>query len=301
MGWNGYAIKNKFPHRLSLMPRKREQYPKISIIIPTKNHTALLKQCVDSILLRTTYPNYELIIIDTGSDEDTAIDLINEYGKKNEIKVLHFKESFNFSKVNNFGANNADGAYCVFMNNDTEVITREWLENLLFYADSPGVGAVGPLLLFPNGTVQHAGVVLGFRGTTDHVMRNYPADVDGYFGSLSCAREVSAVTAACVMIKKEIFTEVNGFEENYNALYQDIDLCLKIRKKGYTIIYTPVVKLYHMESVTRGENYDFMDRMLLKDRWKKTLINDPYYNPNFTLNAYGKRHTGYEPKYRKNK
>jgi GT2 family glycosyltransferase len=146
--------------------------------------------------------------------------------------------------------------------------------------------------------VQHAGIVLGFRETADHIMRDFPSDSDGYFGSLSCTREVSAVTAACIMIKKEVFHQVNGFEGSYNSVYQDVDLCLKIRNKGYSIICTPASVLFHHESVSRGNDYDFIDRMLLKDQWETVLKNDPYYNPNFKLDIYGQGHTGYEPKYK---
>lgn len=294
---DGYVQKNKFPHRLSLYPLKMDDLPKVSIIIPTKNRAYLLEQCIDSILQKTQYRNYEIVLIDTGSDEPDAIELVAGYRKHPKINVLDYKGKFNFSKVNNVGANNATGAYLVFLNNDTEVITGEWLENFLFYMSLPNVGAVGPLLLFPNNKVQHAGVVLGFRGTADHVMRDYSPNDDGYFGSLSCSREVSALTAACVMIKKDVFAKVNAFEENYNNIYQDVDLCLKIKEQGLVCVYTPTVRLYHYESASRGHDYDFMDRMLLKDRWEEELLNDAYYNPNFRLDTYSLQHTGYEPKF----
>jgi GT2 family glycosyltransferase len=298
LGIPGYARQNRFAHRLSLLPFERKQYTKVSIIIPTKNCSTLLKNCVDSILEKTTYPNYEILIIDTGSNETNAINLLNKFNTNEKINVLYYKEKFNFSKVNNFGAINAKGDYFVFLNNDTEVIVEEWLNNLVFFANIKQVGAVGSLLLFPNKAVQHAGIVLGFRETADHIMRDFPSDSDGYFGSLSCTREVSAVTAACIMIKKEVFHQVNGFEGSYNSVYQDVDLCLKIRNKGYSIICTPASVLFHHESVSRGNDYDFIDRMLLKDQWETVLKNDPYYNPNFKLDIYGQGHTGYEPKYK---
>ncbi|MDN3654406.1 glycosyltransferase family 2 protein [Ferruginibacter paludis] len=298
LGIPGYARQNRFAHRLSLLPFERQHYPKVSIIIPTKNCAPLLKNCVESILEKTAYPNYEIVIIDTGSNESDAIHLLNKFKTNEKINVLDYKEKFNFSKVNNFGVGHASGDYYVFLNNDTEVIVEEWLNNLVFFADIKQVGAVGSLLLFPNNAVQHAGIVLGFRETADHVMRNFPSDSDGYFGSLSCTREVSAVTAACIMVRKDIFRQVNGFEGSYESVYQDVDLCLKIRNKGYTIICTPASVLFHHESISRGNDYDFMDRMLLKDQWESVLRSDPYYNQNFKLNIYGQGQTGYEPKYK---
>ncbi|MEO6356943.1 MAG: glycosyltransferase family 2 protein [Ferruginibacter sp.] len=298
LGIPGYASQNKFAHRLTLLPFEKKHYAKVSIIIPTKNCASLLKNCIESILEKTTYPNYEIIIVDTGSNDADAIHLLNKFKENKRIDVLYYKEKFNFSKVNNFGAARATGDYFVFLNNDTEVIVEEWLNNLVFFADIKQVGAVGSLLLFPNKAVQHAGIVLGFRETADHIMRDFPSDSDGYFGSLSCTREVSAVTAACMLIKKEIFQQVNGFEDSYGSVYQDVDLCLKIRNKGYSIICTPASVLFHHESVSRGNNYDFIDRMLLKDQWEAALKSDPYYNPNFKLDIYGQGHTGYEPKYK---
>lgn len=294
----GIASQNKFPHRLSLHPTKRKYYDKISIIIPTKNCASLLKNCIESILEKTIYPNYEIVIIDTGSTEQDAMKLLEAFDKQEKVNVYHYKEKFNFSRVNNFGVTKATGDYFVFLNNDTEVITKGWLDNMIFFAGLKQVGAVGSLLLFPNKAVQHAGIVLGFRGTADHIMRYFPWDSDGYFGSLSCSREVSAVTAACLMIKKELFLKVGGFEGSYDSVYQDVDLCLKIRSKGYSIILATSSVLFHHESVSRGNDYNFIDRMLLKDQWETELLADPYYNTNFKLDVYGQGYNGYEPKYK---
>ena len=178
----------------------------------------------------------------------------------------------------------ADGEYVVFLNNDTEVQTPEWLEVLVGLGGLDGVGAVGPLLVYPNGKVQHAGVVLGIRGTADHIMRGFPSDVDGYAGSLSCTREVSAVTAACMAIRRSLLEELGGFDEHYGTHYQDVDLCLRLRETGLRNLFTPRVIVRHDEGATRGSRYDHLDRALFLDRWGKTVARgDPYYNPALSL------------------
>ena len=184
------------------------------------------------------------------------------------------------------GVRKASGEYLVFMNNDIEVISENWVEEMLYYAQQEDVGSVGALLLYPDRTIQHAGVVLGCRGTADHVLRFAPADSDGYAGSLACAREVSAVTAACMMLKRENFEAVGGFNEHYFTAYQDTDLCLMLRSLGKRNIVAPRAVLFHLESKSRGRFYDFVDRNLLLDRWEETIAaSDPYYNRNFDIEA----------------
>ena len=174
----------------------------------------------------------------------------------------------------------------MFLNNDTEVETPGWLEALVSLAEQDDVGAVGPLLLYPNGTVQHAGVVLGLRGTADHIMRGFPRDVDGYAGSLSCAREVSAITGACLTMRRGLFEEIGGFDEHYGTHYQDVDLCLRLRDYGRRNVFTPRATLLHDEGVTRGSRYDHLDRALFLDRWGRTISGgDPYYNPGLSLSG----------------
>jgi GT2 family glycosyltransferase len=200
------------------------------------------------------------------------------------VQRLDFHESFNFSRANNLGALQAKDGFLVLLNNDTEVLTPDWLEHLLYYAEQPDVGAVGPLLVYDNRTVQHAGVALGMRGTADHVMRGFPLDVDGYAGSLACAREVSAVTAACMMIKKARFHAIGGFNDYFATAYQDVDLCLRLRALGLRIIYTPQAVLIHHESVSRKSYYDMVDRMFLLDQWETLIeVGDPYYSRHFDL------------------
>jgi GT2 family glycosyltransferase len=200
------------------------------------------------------------------------------------VQLVELPGPFNFSRVNNLGSEHAPDGFLVFLNNDTEVLTPDWLQHLLYYAEQPDIGAVGPLLVYEDRTVQHAGVALGMRGTADHVMRRFPLDVDGYAGSLACAREVSAVTAACMMMSKSRFDEAGRFNEYFATAYQDVDLCLRLRERALRIIYTPQAVLIHHESVSRKSYYDMVDRMFLLDQWETCIEDgDPYYNRNFDL------------------
>jgi GT2 family glycosyltransferase len=242
----------------------------------------MLSTCLYNLFSKTTYPNFEVICIDNETTDRRAL----EEMRLAPVERIILSGRFNFSKANNLGRRFASGNYLVFMNNDVEVITPEWLEEMLYYAEQDDVGAVGSLLLYPDQRVQHAGVVLGCRGTADHVLRHAPAHSDGYAGSLSCAREVSAVTAACLMTRLDVFDAVEGFNEHFFTAYQDVDLCLKIRRLGKRIIFTPHAKLVHHESISRGRYYDFVDRNLLLDYWEPLIkAGDPYYNPNFDVQA----------------
>ncbi|MER3433451.1 MAG: glycosyl transferase family 2 [Leptolyngbya sp. ERB_1_1] len=267
-------------HRVKIVPNHRTNHPLVSIIIPTKDAPDYLEKCLKSIFNMTTYPNYEVVLVDNETTDPIALQIMEKF----PIKRLPFPNPFNFSRANNVGVKAADGDYIVFLNNDTEVVTPDWLENLLYYAEQPEVGAVGALLLYPDKTVQHAGVLMGLRGTADHLMRGFPHDVDGYAGSLSCSREVSALTAACLMLKRSDFEAIGGFNEHFFTHYQDVDLCLQLIKRGRRNIYTPHSVLIHHESKTRKAYYDIVDRMLLLDLHQHYIdAGDPYYNPNFDI------------------
>lgn len=272
----------KIAHRATIKPLPRRTHPLVSIVIPTRDQPTLLGNCLKSIFERTTYRDFEVILVDNCTTDRAARALFSQY----KTTVVPFREPFNYSRANNLGAAQARGEYIVLLNNDTEVRTPEWLEDLLFYAEDPDVGAVSPLLLYPDDTVQHAGVVLGMRGTADHIMRGFPADSDGYFGSLSCAREASATTAAAMMLRRELFLETGGFREEFRTIYQDVDLCLRLRTQGKRILYTPRAVLYHHESHSRGNKYDVLDRALILDLWSKVIsAGDPYFNPNLDANS----------------
>ena len=267
-------------HRVVIKPKPRKTWPLVSIIIPSKDAPCHIGRCLQSIFTRTTYQDIEVIVVDNGTTDPQALAYLHQY----PLKIVSYNEKFNFSRANNLGIAEARGEYVVLLNNDTEIVIPEWIEVMLFHMELPNVGAVGPLLLYPDKTVQHAGVVLGFRGTADHVMRGFPGDADGYAGSLSCTREVTAVTAACMMMRRDEYIECGGLLEYYATHYQDLDLCLRFFSSGKRILYTPRAVLIHHESVSRGQCYDSLDRALIIDTWGDLIKRgDPYYNPNFTL------------------
>lgn len=272
----------KLAHRAVIRPLARTHFPKVSIVIPTKDAGELISRCLDSIFSKTTYPAFEVVVVDNGTTDPVALGAMDRH----TIVRVPFCEQFNFSRANNVGVAAASGEILVLLNNDTEVVHADWLDQLLFLLEQPDVGAVGPVLFYPDGTIQHAGVAIGMRGTADHVLRGLPANADGYFGSLACTREVSAVTFACAMLRKADYLAVGGLEELYRTHYQDVDLCLRLIARGRKIICTPRTHLVHYESATRGTRYDHLDRALFIDSWAQTL-------------AQGDRYSRWEPEARK--
>jgi GT2 family glycosyltransferase len=273
----------RFDHRVVVRRRLSGAPPLVSIVIPTKDAPQHIARCLDSIIDRTTYPRFEVIVVDNGTTDPSALHAI----RKHPVEVVPYAERFNFSVANNRGVERARGEIVVLLNNDTEVIDPDWLESLVAHLQAPGVGAVGPVLLYPDRSVQHAGVVIGFRGTADHVMRGFPADADGYAGSLSCTREVSAVTGACLALRRADYLALGGLVDLYAVAYQDVDLCLRMREMGRRILCVACARLFHHEGATRGKSYDFLDRVLLLDTWGALIARgDPYYNPNFTLERH---------------
>ncbi len=261
--------------------------PMVSIIIPTKDKVELLKRCIESIETRTLYKNYEIIILDNDSTDPDTI----SYLKSIPYKVENFNDPFNYSKINNLGARLAKGQYLLFLNNDTEIVDGNWLESMLEHSQRPEVGAVGALLLYPetdssksrSRIIQHAGVILGLGGIASHAFRGMPYETSNYFGLHRVIRNCGAVTAACIMLRKNVFNEVGGFDENFKIVFQDVDLCLRVRERGYSIVYTPYSILNHDERATRRDHPD-EDENIIIDRWKDMIINcDPYYNPNLNL------------------
>jgi glycosyltransferase involved in cell wall biosynthesis/SAM-dependent methyltransferase len=261
------------PHRVTLRPLISPEYKRISIIIPTKDAPQLIERCLGSIFSTTTHPNFEVIVVDNGTTDKQALDIL----KNHRISVVKLDEPFNYSRANNFGAQQASGELLVFLNNDTEVIQQDWLQQMAFFFDDPLVAVVGPLLLYPDDTVQHAGVALGMRGTADHVLRGSNPNEDGYFGSLACSREVSAVTFACAMTRRTDYLATDGLDELFQTHYQDVDYCLKFHETGRRVIFTPHARLVHWESATRGPHYNVIDRALLRDRWGALIdAGDPF-------------------------
>ena len=261
------------------MPRLRGPLPSLSVLIVTWNESAMVQRSLPPLLAQLRDGD-EVIVADNDSSDEEARQLMRDY----PVRVVPFPGQFNFSRANNLGAEAAGGEFLLFLNNDTEIQSSDWLEHLLYYAEQNDVGAAGALLVYPDRTVQHAGVALGMRGTADHLMRGFPLEVDGYAGSLACAREVSAVTAACMMIRKSLFLEIGRFNEHFFTAYQDVDLCLRLRARGLRIIYTPRTVVVHHESVSRKRYYDMVDRMLLLDQWEQAIERgDPYYNRRLNL------------------
>lgn len=267
--------------------------PKISIVIPNKDHKEDLERCISSILERTSYLNYEIIIVENNSETQEIFEYYESLKQNKKIKVVTFEGAFNYSAVNNLGVKHADGEYILLLNNDTQVISLNWIEELLMFAQREDVGAVGAKLYYPDKTVQHAGVVLqlGAHRTAGHIHCLQGRDSIGYMGKLCYAQNVSAVTAACLMVSKAKYEEVGGLDEQFRVALNDVDFCLKLRKKGYLNIFTPYSELYHYESISRGsdlegENSKRLDKEAedFKRKWKEVLDKgDPYYNPNFSL------------------
>lgn len=268
--------------------------PKISIVIANKDHAEDLKRCVDSILEKSTYDNYEIIIVENNSTTQEIKSLYQQYEKKHQnIKVVTFEGAFNYSAVNNLGVKHTTGEYILLLNNDTEVISSNWMEEMLMYAQREDVGAVGAKLFYADRTIQHAGVVLalGAHRTAGHCHYKMPLQNLGYMGRLCYAQNMSAVTGACLLVKKALFEEVSGLEESFAISLNDVDFCLKLREKGYLNVWTPFAQLYHHESISRGlddsgekaERYN-RESEQFRTKWKEVLeAGDPYYNPNFTL------------------
>jgi len=265
--------------------------PLLSIIIPSHENAADLKGCIDSILQKTTYPNFEIVIVENGSNQPETYKLYEKLIQDSKISILKWEEPFNFSRLNNWAARRVNGEVLLFLNNDTQVISGEWLEEMLQLAIRPGVGAVGAKLYYPDERIQHAGVIVGVGGVAGHSHKYFSRNDPGYFGHLISVHNVSAVTAACMMVRKQVFQEVHGFDENYILAFGDIDLCLRILQKGYLNVWTPYAELYHHESKTRGvEDSEIKQKRFAREvdqfklRWNDFLQNgDPFYNPNLTL------------------
>jgi GT2 family glycosyltransferase len=268
------------PHRVMILPHSSGAEPLISVIIPTLGSDHL-DSCLKSLFTTSSYKNLDVILV----DNDPASGRTEAWAEKYPgVRVIPYAEPFNFARMNNVAAREAKGPLLLLLNDDTEVLEPDSLAAMGMYLKQSDVGAVGSLLLYPDLTVQHAGVVLGFRGTADHVMRGFPKDCDGYAGSLACSREVSAVTAACLMVRKDDYLVVGGMVEDYTVVYQDVDFCLRLRRLGRRNIYTPRSVFLHHESKSRGVVYPMIDRALLRDCFGRCIDGgDPYYNPNFSL------------------
>lgn len=267
--------------------------PKVSIIIANKDHESDLRRCISSILEKSTYDNYEIIVVENNSTTPEIRKYYEELADNEKVKIVTYEGSFNYSAVNNLGVSRADGEYILLLNNDTQVITVNWIEELLMYAQREDVGAVGGKLYYADKTIQHAGVVLalGAHRTAGHSHYGQHRENLGYMGRLCYTQDVSAVTGACLLVKKELYEKVGGLDESFAVSLNDVDFCIKLRQLGLLNVFTPFAELYHFESVSRGlddegekaERYN-EESARFRERWKEILEKgDPYYNPNFSL------------------
>ncbi len=272
---------------------KIKSNPMISIMIPNKDHAVDLKRCVDSILSLTTYKKYEIVIIENGSTEKDTFDCYKQLRLNDCIDIVVWKDGFNFSTINNFGFEHTHGDYIVLLNNDIVVITPDWLQEMLMFAQRDDVGVVGGLLYYPDNTIQHAGIIVGLGGVAGHAHKYYKRSDFGYMYRASIAQNLSAVTAACMMVPRHVYEEVHGLDGQFMVAFNDVDMCMRIRRAGYLIVFTPYAEMYHYESKSRGLEDTPVKRKrfrneaeLFKSRWKEEIkAGDPYYNPNLTLDS----------------
>jgi GT2 family glycosyltransferase len=263
----------------------------VSVIVPTRDSVDRLRRCVDSIEQKTRYSNFEIIVVDNGSIEKETLDYLSSKTGDGRFRVIRYDDEFNFSAINNLAAQAAQGDYLLFLNNDTEVIEAGWLEAMIEPLQIPGVAVAGAKLLYPDDTVQHAGVVLWHCGTAGHVHSRLPRDDHGYFGAASEIRNCSAVSAACMMVGKETFEELGGFDTALRVSYQDIDFCLRAVQVGLRVVYTPFALLYHHESASTGPRLNEGEERIFRERWHKKVPIDRYYSPNFPIDRLNFRLT----------
>lgn len=268
----------------------RELKP-VTIIIPTRDLGTVLDRCLASIFSKTTYANYEVLVVDNGSTELETFSVF-EHWQTQEPKRFRYQMlniPFNYSKLNNYGVEQSQSDYLLFLNNDTEVLNSDWLTAMVEQAQRPQIGAVGAQLLYSDGTLQHAGVVAGIGGVAGHSHKHYPSNHSGYFSQIQSINNYVAVTAACLMCRRDVFEQVGGFEEELAIAFNDIDFCFKILEKGYRNVYLPHVVLYHYESKSRGyedtpqKQARFQQEVLyMQGKWRNIIANDPCYSPHLT-------------------
>jgi GT2 family glycosyltransferase len=287
---HGSAEADGSPRNLAAAkPEAPTSAPRVSLVIPTRDNADVLETCIRSIRARTRYRNYEIIIVDNGSAEEKTKRLFAEVGRDPSIRILPMPGPFNFSKLNNAAAREATGDILGLINNDIEVTREDWLDEMVALATRPEVGCVGAKLLYPDGRIQHAGVVIGLGGVAGHGHRFARGDDPGYLNRLRAVQNVSAVTAACLLIRREAFDRVGGLDEGLTVAFNDVDFCLKVSAAGYLNLWTPFAELIHHESVSRGRDLTpskarrFADEYAtMQRRWGAELLNDPYYSPHLT-------------------
>ena len=268
--------------------------PLVSIIIPNKDEKDTLKACLDSIFDRSSYRNFEIIIVENNSKSEEIFQYYEEIDGRNGIRVVYWDNGFNYSAINNFGIRHARGEYLLLLNNDMEVISRDWIQELLSHCQRPGTGIVGARLYYPDDTIQHAGIIVGIGGVGGSLFVGMKRSHTGYLHKESLQQNLSAVTAACMMARRQVWEETGGLEEKLAVAFNDVDFCLKAREKGYLVVYDPYAELYHYESKTRGaedtkeKTRRFQSEIeYMRSRWTSVIKDgDPYYNKNFSLKKW---------------
>jgi len=266
--------------------------PRVSIVIPTRDRADLLRTCVGSILERTRYDDYEVVIVDNGSEDREALELLDALASEPRIRILRKPIPFNFSRLVNHGVGASTGKFVCLLNNDTEVISEDWLQEMVAQAMMPETGVVGAMLYYPDDTVQHAGVVLGIGGVAGHVHSRLARGTGGYMARAGVVQNLSAVTGACLLVARDLYDQVGGFDDRLAVAFNDIDFCLRVAREGRYNAWTPFAELYHHESVSRGyedtpekQARFARETLLMRERWGALLDNDPHYNPNLSLES----------------
>ena len=304
IGVQGKAVEGKFGSTYKIDYALTSQ-PLVSIIIPNKDQVPVLTKCIDSLYEKTAYRNFEVLVVENNSTDPETFEYYGKIQKEHSnLKVLYYKGGFNFSAINNFAAKQAKGEMYLLLNNDIEIISENWLGEMVSLALQKNVGIVGAMLYYPNDTVQHAGVITGLGGFAGHSHKYHPRGKSGYMFRLSCVQNLSCVTAANMLVTKEAFDAANGLDEEFTVAFNDVDFCLRIRDMGYQVLFTPYAECYHHESISRGsdkkgekkERFEG-ERNRLKGRFGDSLLRDPFYNPNLTLDMEDFSESRVLPKY----
>ena len=264
--------------------------PQVSIIVPTRDALELIRQCVGSLLEKTRYPRFEILIVDNQSAAPEAMAYLEQIAGHERVRVLRYDLPFNYSAMNNMAVREARGEVLCLLNNDTEVISPDWLDEMVGQLLQPGVGGVGAKLYFPSGQIQHGGDLVGVGGVANHAHAFLRRDDPGYCNRAAVAQELSAVTAACMVTWKDLYQQLDGLDEkNLKVAFNDVDYCLRVREAGYRVVWTPHAELYHYESVSRGKDISpeklhraKREVAYMRKRWKRVLQRDPFYNPNLS-------------------
>ncbi len=294
IGADGHTEKGLYPSTYHVVYHLPQPGPLVSILIPNKDHTDDLEKLLESVYRLTEYKNFEILVIENNSTDPATFAWYGQAVKKYPgLRVLTWDGPFNFSAINNFGRKAARGEYILLLNNDMQVITPGWLGEMVALAAQPGVGGVGALLYYPDDTVQHAGVIVGLGGFAGHSHKYARRSASGYMFRQATVNNLSAVTGACLMVPAAVYDEVEGLDESFAVAYNDVDFCLRIRRAGYRILFTPYAQLYHFESKSRGfdvkgaakQRFESEQQRLQQRFGRQALIRDPYYNPNLTLDS----------------